>query len=127
MLIHFSAEVKKSDDVLVEAKEESESHTQEDHKSDSISYKEVIRNSTGTFVDTLKLNKQLLDLLLENSVLNRDMVNKILCRPNRPGKVRELMDFMGELGPRSVGRFILALRATEQHNLANILAAKEFI
>lgn len=66
-----------------------------------------------------------LQILLTAEVLSDDMVTKILCRPTRQDRVKMLFDFLMGLGSKSVDAFIDALRVTEQHYLANILAANE--
>ncbi len=89
-------------------------------------YKEVLSESMGTFIDCLYPSADLLGHLEDSSVLSPDMTTKIQCRPNRPDKVKILMSFLMNLGPESLSSFIVALRATDQNFLANILAANTF-
>ncbi|KAI0210940.1 hypothetical protein LSAT2_004281 [Lamellibrachia satsuma] len=89
------------------------------------SHKAVLDESVATFVDCLRPSRQLLEILLTAEVLSDDMVTKILCRPTRQDRVKMLFDFLMGLGSKSVDAFIDALRVTEQHYLANILAANE--
>jgi len=84
-------------------------------------YKDILESSTGSFVDCLLPTRNLLEHLAASSVLNPDMVLKVSCRPNRPDKVRVLLKFLMTLGPDAFISFIEALRATDQHSLANIL------
>ena len=86
-------------------------------------YKEIIENCSGTFIDCLKPTSVLLEHLKDHSVFNKEMIAKVQCRPNRGDRVRELLDFLKNLGPKSFVTFIEALKVTEQHFLANILAA----
>ena len=86
----------------------------------------MIQDSFGTMVDCLQISAHMLRLLESLSVLNRDMIGKVLCRPNRPDRVRQLLEFLKELGPKSLNGFIYALRETNQDYLANILAANTF-
>ena len=90
-------------------------------------YQDVIKESQGTIIDCLVLNKKMLDVLEENMVINLDMRSKIVCRPCRAEKVKVLLKFMMDLGPASLESFVLALRTTDQNFLANILSAEAFI
>lgn len=84
---------------------------------------EVLISCSGTFIDCLQPTQKLLDFLHEKEVLNGELVQKVLCRPNRGDRVRTLLDFLSELGPKSVSVFVDSLRETDQWYLANILAA----
>ena len=90
------------------------------------SYKEVLRESAGTLIDCLVVKPEILAYLERSSVFNQEMSSKVLCRPNRPDKVRVLLGFLMNLGPHSLRAFIEALQENNQHFLANILAAQEF-
>lgn len=89
-----------------------------------INHRKILDSTKGTFVDTMHLDQKVLQYLQENSVLNNESVCQVLCRPSRPDKVKCLIGLLRELGPHSLLVFMEALRYTDQHFLANILASQ---
>lgn len=92
-----------------------------------IPYTQVLTECSGTLLDCLRLDKNLLSQLEQAEVLSEDMILDIKCRPNRHDKVNRLIELLLRLGPKSLRNFIEALKQNEDHYfLAKVLSFRTF-